>query len=155
MLLDLLGDAAVIAISAYLFGRNKFIMRCVYDPLQPKHFVTLVAIFASLSVIGTYHGIPVEDALANTRLVGTLIGGIMGGPVVGGTVGIISGLHRYFLGGFTAEVCGIAAVIGGLMAGFARYKLGLYQLNWKIGAMLALAGEPTMVLKKMLFLHSL
>ncbi len=141
MLLDLLGDAAVIAISAYLFGRNKFIMRCVYDPLQPKHFVTLVAIFASLSVIGTYHGIPVEDALANTRLVGTLIGGIMGGPVVGGTVGIISGLHRYFLGGFTAEVCGIAAVIGGLMAGFARYKLGLYQLNWKIGAMLALAGE--------------
>ena len=141
MLLDLLGDAAIIAISAYLFGRNKFIMRCVYDPLQPKHFVTLVAIFSSLSVIGTYHGIPVEDALANTRLVGTLIGGIMGGPVVGGTVGIISGLHRYFLGGFTAEVCGIAAVIGGLMAGFARYKLGLYQLNWKIGAMLALAGE--------------
>ena len=141
MVLDLLGDAALIASSAYLFGRNKFITRCVYDPLKPRHFITLVTIFSALSVIGTYHGIPVEDALANTRLVGTLIGGIMGGPAVGGAVGLISGLHRYLLGGFTAEVCGLAAVIGGLMAGFARYKLGFYQLDWKIGAMLALAGE--------------
>lgn len=141
MLMDLLGDAALIASSAYLFGRNTFITQCVYNPLKPVNFITLVAIFSTLSIIGTYHGIPVEDALANTRLVGTLIGGIMGGPAVGVTVGAISGLHRYLLGGFTAEVCGIAAVIGGLMAGFARYKLGFYQLNWKTGALLALAGE--------------
>ena len=141
MLLDLLGDAALIASSAYLFGRNRFITHCVYDPLKPKHFITLVAVFSALSIIGTYHGIPVEDALANTRLVGTLIGGIMGGPLVGFSVGAISGMHRYLLGGFTAEVCGLAAVIGGLMAGFARYRLGFYQLNWKIGAILALAGE--------------
>lgn len=141
MLLDLLGDAALIASSAYLFGRNRFITNCVHNPLRPKHFITLVAIFSALSIIGTYHGIPVEDALANTRLVGTLIGGIMGGPVVGGAVGAISGLHRYLLGGFTAEVCGIAALVGGLMAGLARQKLGIHRLDWKVGAMLALAGE--------------
>lgn len=141
MLLDLLGDAAIIASSAYLFGRNPFITRCVYEPLRPRNFLTLVAIFSTLSIIGTYHGIPVADALANTRLVGTLIAGIMGGPVVGGTVGVISGLHRYLLGGFTAEVCGLSAVIGGLMAGFARQKLGIFRLNWKVGALLALAGE--------------
>ena len=141
MLLDLMGDAALIASSAYLFGRNKFITQCVYNPTKPQNFITLVVIFATLSIIGTYHGIPVEDALANTRLVGTIIGGIMGGPVVGGTVGIISGLHRYMLGGFTAEVCGLSAVIGGLMAGFARQKLGFYRLDWKVGALLALGGE--------------
>lgn len=141
MLLDLLGDAALIASSAYLFGRNRFITECVHNPLRPLNFATLVAIFSALSIIGTYHGIPVEDALANTRLVGTLIGGIMGGPVVGGTVGAISGLHRYLLGGFTAEVCGIAALVGGLMAGLARQKLGLNRLDWKVGAILALAGE--------------
>ena len=78
MLLDLLGDAALIASSAYLFGRNKYITQCVYHPERPQNFLMLVAIFATLSIIGTYHGIPVEDALANTRLVGTLIGGIMG-----------------------------------------------------------------------------
>ena len=91
MLLDLLGDAALIASSAYLFGRNKYITQCVYHPERPQNFLMLVAIFATLSIIGTYHGIPVEDALANTRLVGTLIGGIMGGPWVGGTVGVIAG----------------------------------------------------------------
>ena len=141
MLLDLLGDAALIASSAYLFGRNKFITQCVYNPLKIRNFLTLVVIFSTLSIIGTYHGIPVEDALANTRLVGTLIAGIMGGPLVGGTVGVISGLHRYLLGGFTAEVCGISAVIGGLLAGFARQKLGIFRLDWKVGAILALAGE--------------
>ena len=141
MLLDLLGDAALIASSAYLFGRNKYITQCVHQPTLPRNFLTLVAIFSILSIIGTYHGIPVEDALANTRLVGTLIGGIMGGPWVGGTVGVISGTHRYLLGGFTAEVCGISAVIGGLMAGFARQRLGIHRLDWKAGAGLALAGE--------------
>lgn len=141
MLLDLLGDAALIASSAYLFGRNKYITQCVLQPTRPQHFLTLVGIFATLSIIGTYHGIPVEDALANTRLVGTLIGGIMGGPWVGGTVGLISGTHRYLLGGFTAEVCGISAVIGGLMAGFARQRLGINRLDWKAGALLALMGE--------------
>ena len=141
MLLDLLGDAALIASSAYLFGRNKFITQCVLQPTRPRNFVTLVAIFSALSIIGTYHGIPVEDALANTRLVGTLIGGIMGGPWVGGTVGLISGTHRYLLGGFTAEVCGISAVIGGLMAGFARQRRGINRLDWKAGALLALVGE--------------
>ena len=81
MLLDLLGDAALIASSAYLFGRNKYITQCVHQPTLPRNFLTLVAIFSILSIIGTYHGIPVEDALANTRLVGTLIGGIMGGAL--------------------------------------------------------------------------
>ncbi len=141
MLLDLLGDAALLASSAYLFGRNKYITQCVYNPTTPKNFFTLVVIFSTLSIIGTYHGIPIEDALANTRLVGTIIGGIMGGPIVGGTVGLISGVHRYLLGGFTAEVCGISAVVGGLMAGMARQKIGFYRLNWKTGAVLALAGE--------------
>ena len=77
MLLDLLGDAALIASSAYLFGRNKFITQCVYNPMKLRNFLTLVCIFSTLSIIETYHGIPVEDALANTRLVGTLIAGIM------------------------------------------------------------------------------
>ena len=65
----------------------------------------------------------------------------MGGPWVGGTVGLISGTHRYLLGGFTAEVCGISAVIGGLMAGFARQRRGINRLDWKAGALLALVGE--------------
>lgn len=141
MLLDLLGDGALIAISAYLIGRSRFIVECVYTPHRGRCFLTLVAVFAALSIMGTYNGIPVEGALANTRLVGALMGGIMGGPAVGVTVGAISGLHRYSLGGFTAEACGLSALIGGLLAGLVRSRLGLHRLNWKIGAAVALAGE--------------
>ncbi len=141
MLLDLLSDGALIAIAAYLIGRNKFIAACVSTPHRPRCFATLVAIFAPLSIMGTYNGIPVEGALANTRLVGALMGGILGGPWVGLTVGAISGLHRYSLGGFTAEACGLSALTGGLLAGLVRSRLGLHRLNWKIGAAVALAGE--------------
>ena len=141
MLLELLGDGALIAIAAYLIGRNRFISECIHTPGRPRCFATLVAIFASLSIMGTYNGIPVEGALANTRLVGTLMGGIMGGPLVGLAVGAISGFHRYSLGGFTAEACGLAAVIGGLLAGLVRSRFGLQRLNWKTGAAVALGGE--------------
>jgi two-component system sensor histidine kinase LytS len=150
MLLDLLGDGALIAIAAYLIGRNKFISDCVNTPTRGRCFATLVAIFASLSIMGTYNGIPVEGALANTRLVGALMGGIMGGPWVGLSVGAISGLHRYSLGGFTAEACGLSALIGGLLAGLVRQRLGLHRLNWKIGAAVALVGE--IVQKGLVFL---
>lgn len=141
MLLDLLSDGALIALAAYLIGRNRFIAECSATPHRARCFATLVAIFAPLSVIGTYNGIPVEGALANTRLVGALMGGIMGGPWVGLTVGAISGLHRYSLGGFTAEACGLSALTGGLLAGLVRSRLGLHRLNWRVGAAVALAGE--------------
>lgn len=141
MLLDLLSDGALVAIAAYLVGRNRFIIDCVHTPYRARCFLTLVAVFSGLSIMGTYNGIPVEGALANTRLVGTLMGGIMGGPAVGVTVGALSGLHRYFLGGFTAEACGLSALIGGLLAGLVRSRLGFHRLNWQIGAGVALAGE--------------
>lgn len=150
MLLDLLSDGALIAIAAYLIGRNKFIAECVTTPHRPRCFATLVAIFAPLSIMGTYSGIPVEGALANTRLVGALMGGILGGPWVGLTVGAISGLHRYSLGGFTAEACGLSALLGGLLAGLVRSRLGLHRLNWKVAAGVALAGE--IVQKGLVFL---
>jgi two-component system sensor histidine kinase LytS len=149
ILLDLLGDGALIAIAAYLIGRNKFILDCTVTPLRARCFATLVAIFAPLSIIGTYNGIPVEGALANTRLVGVLMGGIMGGPWVGVAVGALSGLHRYSLGGFTAEACGLSALLGGLLAGLVRQRLGLHRFTWKTGAAVALAGE--VLLKGMVF----
>ncbi len=141
MLLDLLGDGALIAIAAYLIGRNAFILDCINTPRRGLCFATLVAIFAPLSIVGTYNGIPVEGALANTRLVGALMGGIMGGPWVGLAVGALSGLHRYSLGGFSAEACGLSALLGGLLAGLVRSRLGLQRFTWKTGAAVALTGE--------------
>lgn len=141
IIFNLLGDMALIALVAYLIGRSKFVASCVNQPMNMRHWLALTILFSTLSILGTYNGIPVEGAFANTRLIGTLMSGIMGGPVVGFSVGSISGLHRYLIGGFTAETCGIATVLGGLFAGIIRQKIGLNNMNWKTAGAIALVAE--------------
>lgn len=141
IVLSLLGDMALIALVAYLLGRSKFIANCVSQPMNVRNWFALTGIFSILSILGTYNGIPIEGALANTRLIGTLMSGIMGGPFVGFSVGSVSGLHRYLVGGFTAEACGLAAVLGGLLAGIIRQKIGLNNMTWKTAGAIALLAE--------------
>lgn len=141
IVLNLLGDMALIALVAYLLGRSRFIASCVSQPMNMRHWFALTCIFSILSILGTYNGIPIGGAFANTRLIGTLMSGIMGGPVVGFSVGAISGLHRYLMGGFTAETCGVATALGGLFAGLMRQKIGLNNMTWKTAGAIALVAE--------------
>jgi len=141
LILNLSGDMALLALVAYLIGRSKHIANCVSQPKSLQNWFTMTLIFSTLSILGTYNGIPIEGAFANTRLIGTLMSGIMGGPLVGLSVGSISGLHRYFVGGFTAETCAVATVLGGLFAGIAREKIGLNNMTWKTAGAIALVAE--------------
>ncbi len=68
--------------------------------------------------MGTYFGLAVQDAIANTRAVGAVLGGLLGGPVVGFFVGLTGGLHRYSMGGFTDVACAISTTLEGLMGGY-------------------------------------
>ena len=51
-----------------------------------------------------------------------MIAGLVGGPWVGLGAGLIGGVHRYFIGGFTAIPCALGTIISGLAAGIV-YKL--------------------------------
>ncbi|WP_134702408.1 LytS/YhcK type 5TM receptor domain-containing protein [Ammoniphilus sp. YIM 78166] len=63
-----------------------------------------------------------HEGLAHSALVGVVIGGLLGGPVVGVGAGMITGIHLYSLGGFTALANGLSAPITGLCAGWiARF----------------------------------
>jgi two-component system sensor histidine kinase LytS len=141
LILNLSGDMALLALVAYLIGRSNFIASCVNQPMNIRHWFALTFLFSILSLLGTYNGIPIEGAFANTRLIGTLMSGIMGGPLVGFSVGVISGLHRYYVGGFTAETCAVATVLGGLFAGVIRQKIGLNNMTWKTAGAIALIAE--------------
>ena len=48
-------------------------------------------------ILGTYVGLDIDDAIANTRAVGAVLG-VTGWPLVGFLVGLTGGLHRYTLG---------------------------------------------------------
>ena len=61
-----------------------------------------------------------------------MIAGLLGGPIVGLGAGLIGGIHRYFLGGFTAIPCALATVIAGLAGGII-YK-------WRKGEFIGIRG---------------
>jgi len=92
-------------------------------------------IFTALAILGTYNGIDVQGAIANTRIIAIVSGGVLFGPLVGITSGIISGIHRYIIdiGGITAFPCFVSSMFAGILSGFfyrkisSRYK-GIYAI---------------------------
>ncbi len=76
--------------------------------------------FAGIAILGTYLGVEVQGALANSRAIGAVLAGLYGGPIMGLAVGSTAGLHRYLLGGFTDVACGLSTVAEGLTGGLAH-----------------------------------
>ena len=61
-----------------------------------------------------------------------MIAGLVGGPIVGLGAGLIGGIHRYFLEGFTAVPCALSTVVAGLAGGLI-YK-------WRKGEFIGIPG---------------
>ncbi|MBU5437411.1 sensor histidine kinase [Tissierella sp. MSJ-40] len=91
--------------------------------LRDKLILSLI--FGLYGIIGTYTGIPIDGAIANSRVVGVFTGGLLGGPIVGVLAGVIAGLHRYLidLGGFTSFSCALSTIVEGVMAGFLSKRI--------------------------------
>ena len=64
-----------------------------------------------------------DEAIANSRVIGVVVAGLLGGYRVGIGAGLIAGIHRMTLGGFTAFSCGLSTIIAGVVAG-AFYRKG-------------------------------
>lgn len=141
MMLVLFNHVSMVIVLAYIIGRSRYLTECIKHPTRGFNWLALTGVFSILAVIGTFTGLRIYDATANTRIVGVLMGGLMGGPVVGMLVGAISGFFRYELGGFTAAVCGLFALFGGIMAGSVRQWFGLKRLNWKTAGLVAFVAE--------------
>lgn len=132
---------SLIALAAYIYNQTKIFKNLVQDKLEISDKFMLILFFSILGIIGNYTGVNIEpyaidninhsiglksgyirfnDAIANTRPIAAVVSGYIGGPVLGGIVGIICGLHRYLLGGFTAFSCAIATVFEGIIGAAVR-----------------------------------
>lgn len=127
---------------AFLVTRLTTFRNLIDHKLDFGTIIKLSIVFGLFGIVGTYTGISIrpsthsflwaprvdhmgfEEALANSRVVGVAIGGLLGGPWVGLGAGLIAGIHRALLGGFTGLACGISTVTEGLIAGLVYYKLG-------------------------------
>lgn len=129
ILINLLKEIAVFFIIIYLLSKTPAFKLILTKDFKFIDYLTLYFFFSIMSIIGTYFGIPVNDAIANNRVIGAAIAGLIGGPTLGFSVGITAGIHRYTLGGFTAVSCGISTTIEGLLAGLVHqffFRKGKY-----------------------------
>jgi two-component system LytT family sensor kinase len=158
MLLALAEAMSIFLVIAYAYCKSP-----AYRPLEPNSFrardkLFLFVFFTAVSIMGTYLGLPVRGAIANTRALGTVLAGLIGGPFLGTAVGAAAGLHRYTVGGFTAFTCGLATAVEGLMGGLVHLyvvkRLGSARLcDPKIAFATTLVAEATQMVMILLMAH--
>jgi len=107
---NLINRVGLILILAFLLSRFGMFRKLVSKKtIKLEDKLLLALIFGLFGIIGTYTGIHIQGAIANSRVIGVFVGGLLGGPFVGILSGIIAGGHRYLtdIGGFTAFACAV------------------------------------------------
>jgi len=121
-LIERLGIFALI----FLFCmRLKSVKKLLTGKATRNEKLGLAVVFGLAGIVGTYLGVPIQNAIANSRVVGVAIGGILGGPLVGFGAGLIAGGHRLLIdiGGFTAVACCVATIAEGVVGGILYAKI--------------------------------
>ena len=133
ILKTLVNQAGLIAILAFAISQSRTIKR-ILTRKNKRHsdLVIIVILFGSLGIVGTYMGIPVHGAIANSRVVGVFVAGLIGGPVAGILAGTIAGVHRWAIdiGGFTAFACMLSTILEGLLGGLLSKRLERVEEKW-------------------------
>ena len=122
LLFSLIQVVSFFLLVAYVYCKSPAYRLRRSECLGTGQKVALFLFFSLISMGGTYMGVKVHGAIANARAIGPVLAGLIGGPVLGMGVGLVSGLHRYTFGGFTALACGISTTTEGLVGGL----VGLY-----------------------------
>ncbi|WP_255551316.1 sensor histidine kinase [Sporosarcina sp. E16_8] len=140
LLVIMLERVGMIVAVAFILTRFQFFKNLVHhDKLNRKQELTAILFFGFFGIVGTYFGVALnmntlhfnsvatvltsDEAIANSRVIGVVVAGLLGGYRVGIGAGLIAGIHRMTLGGFTAISCGLSTIVAGIVAG-AFYRKG-------------------------------
>ena len=138
-------NMSLMVLIAYLLTKLQLVKTFIAtDSADKKRKLAMSVIFGLVGILSTYTGIRVQGAIANTRVIGVIAGGILGGPIVGIGAGIIAGLHRYLtdIGGFTAVACALSTIVEGCIGGlFSKYVKKHEKDSWMTIAMITTFAE--------------
>ncbi|MHB1392230.1 MAG: LytS/YhcK type 5TM receptor domain-containing protein [Clostridia bacterium] len=132
---NLISNLSYVVIIAFIISNLPVFKKIIQkDEFRRSDLVVLSVTFAIFGIIGTYSGTDVNGAIANTRIIGIMAGGILCGPFVGIVSGIIAGIHRflYDIGGITTIPCAITTILAGFVSAFIYIK-GLRYEKWFYG----------------------
>lgn len=141
LLFQMIARMSMAATLALILSQIKLFRRVSYRNVNWLDKLKLSLIFGLVGIGGTYVGIPINDALANSRVIGVMAAGLVGGPLVGLGAGLLAGGHRYVLGGFTAFSCALASICEGLLAGLVKKKFPNGPIKWEIALVAGVFGE--------------
>lgn len=145
LLSQMLSRMTLIITIAFLFTRLPIFRQIIYRDLGIRSKLVMIILFGLFGVIGNYTAIVVnpnahitynlwnpdlqmDNAIADTRNIGIIIGGLVGGPIVGLGTALIAGGHRLIMGGFISEASFITSLVGGGLAGLLGRKLRAFGL---------------------------
>ncbi|PJC86188.1 sensor histidine kinase [Vibrio sp. HA2012] len=123
LILSLLQQMSVYLVLAYMLSKTPVFLPLLSISSRLSHKLACYILFSLFCVMGTYFGLGINDAIANTRAIGAVMGGLFGGPVVGFAVGFTGGIHRYTLGGFTDVACALSTTAEGIIGGLLHSYL--------------------------------
>jgi two-component system sensor histidine kinase LytS len=135
----MLERVGIIIAVAFILTRFQFFKNMIaHDRLDGKQEIAAILFFGFFGIAGTYLGVALDistfqfnnvqmglvenEAIANSRVIGVVLAGLLGGYRVGAGAGLIAGLHRMTLGGFTGFSCGFSTIIAGFVAGSFHRK---------------------------------
>ncbi|MBB6217732.1 two-component system sensor histidine kinase LytS [Anaerosolibacter carboniphilus] len=109
---------SVILVVAFLLSKTKlFRMTLVKSKFMIKDKFFLTIIFSIFGIIGTYFGIPIHNAIANSSMTVVAAAGLLGGLVVGIGTSLIVGIYRLYMGGYVAFASAITTLLAGIVSG--------------------------------------
>ncbi|CEG26490.1 sensor histidine kinase [Bacillus sp. B-jedd] len=139
LLLTMVERLGILVMIAFILTRFPFFRDMVkLGELNRRQRAIAIVFFGSFGIIGTYsgltfdtaslelnkwaYGLNSDEAIANSRVIGIVLAGLLGGSRVGIGAGLIAGIHRFTLGGFTAISCGSATILAGFLSGLFHRK---------------------------------
>lgn len=135
LIIALIERLGIIVTVAFIMTRIPFFRKLIDQQSTLNRFqrIGVVLLFGMFGIIGTYTGLIIHpdseqfsrwqlsldhhEAIANSRVIGVVIAGLLGGWKMGIGSGLIAGIHRFTLGGFTAFACSISTIIAGVISG--------------------------------------
>ncbi|NCC63546.1 MAG: sensor histidine kinase [Spirochaetia bacterium] len=136
LLLSLTSQGGLIVVFAVILFRVQLFRDIILKSRKTvPNYLLLILYFSGMGVLGTYTGIPVQGALANSRIVGVFVGGLIGGPVVGIASALLAGVHRWAIdiGGFTSLACMISTIVEGCLAALLHPYFIRSKNKWSFG----------------------
>ncbi|MFD3157492.1 LytS/YhcK type 5TM receptor domain-containing protein [Haloimpatiens sp. FM7330] len=132
---NLINNLGYIVLIAFIVSRLSSFKHIIQkDNFEKGNLIILSILFGGFGILGTYIGTDVDGAIANSRIIGIMAGGILCGPFVGISSAIIAGFHRFFIdmGGITSIPCSLTTILAGIISSYI-YKFTNKQNKWFYG----------------------